>query len=363
MRNSNAIQFLPALTGIRALCVYLIFLKHFNPFESNTVAGGVTNQFFSFLSFFFVLSGFLIAYRYLSTGSLNRKTLTDYFVNRISRVFPILIILITVTFLLYYFIDGQSFQSIIKPYIYNITLLKGFSSTYYLTGIGPSWSMSVEELFYIIAPLVFFTVRSVKGLAAFVLLMYLIAAVLVLLFGNNSEGFFSNYHFTFSTTFFGRAFEFACGIYLAYVLHGRIHDKFLSKIHAPTIIGGLLIGLILFAQYQIANAHNIVNGLDTFPGLIVNNIALPIGILIFFYGLVYKESAIKKMLSTNVMVELGNSTYSFYLIHTSFVAGLIQKYISTNVMIVFICMVVFSFLFYKTVEQPLAKAIRDLRKK
>src|SRR5690606_1867684 len=91
-------------TGIRAICVYLIFFKHHNPFdpEKQQFAWLLTHQCFSFLSFFFVLSGFLICLRYHAVGSLKRTDLRNYFVNRISRVFPILILLITATFLLQY---------------------------------------------------------------------------------------------------------------------------------------------------------------------------------------------------------------------------------------------------------------------
>jgi peptidoglycan/LPS O-acetylase OafA/YrhL len=361
--NSGNLKFLPALTGVRAICVYFIFFKHFNPFHETTVAGGITHQFFSFLSFFFVLSGFLIAYRYLNTASLKKQVLKQYFINRAARVFPILILLISITFLLQMYSEGKSLSEIIKPYLLNISLLKGFSSNYYLTGIGPSWSMSVEELFYLLAPLIFLFFNTGKKLLYFVLLMYVVGICLTWLFHVLPfDGFFSTNHFTFSVTFFGRAFEFACGIFMAYIMHGKTQSGLLSRIPLPTYSGLMIVAVVIVVQYFIARYFHVQNGLDVWQGMLCNNILLPLGILIFYYGLVYESSLLKRFLSSDMMVRLGNSTYSFYLLHTSFVAGWIAKYISNHVLIIFVVMVVVAILFHACVEQPLAKYVRKIQR-
>lgn len=359
MTSKTTAPFLPALTGIRALCVFLIFFKHFNPFSETHALYAFTHQFFSFLSFFFVLSGFLITYRYFTTGTLKRSTIADYLVNRMSRVFPILILLISATFFLKWMLDEPGSQSLTKTYLYNITLLKGFSSEYYLTGIGPSWSMSVEELFYLIAPLIFLWVKKPGGLIAFVLYMYILGVLLTFCFRLFPlDGFFSNYHFTFLTTFFGRAFEFACGIYLAYVVQGRFSNRLLQRIPYPTLTGCTLVLAVIIAQYGIAVHYGTVNGVDTWWGLCINHLVLPVGIMIVFYGLIYEQSLLKSLLSTPWMLRMGNATYSFYLLHTSFVAGWIALYIHPNVWIIFLCMIIVSLLFHAMVEQPAATIIR-----
>ncbi|RYZ26099.1 MAG: acyltransferase, partial [Chitinophagaceae bacterium] len=325
---------IPALTGIRALAVYFIFFKHHNTFtEEGSAANLFVNQFYSFLSFFFVLSGFLICHRYYAVGTLEKKTIWNYFINRITRVFPILLILITATFALQYINKVDSDAHIIKSWFYNITLLKGFSSEYLLTGIGPSWSMSVEELFYLLSPLLFFLIKKPAGIFKFTLSMYALGLVITFLFMQiDFDGFFSGYHFTFYSTFFGRAFEFACGIYLALVMRGKFSDNLLSKIPAPQLTGISIIMLTLIIQFFIAKNYAVVNAVETWPGALLNNLFLPVGITIFFYGLVHRESMIRKMLATKLFVALGNSTYSFYLLHTSFVMGWIMLYISSNLL-------------------------------
>ena len=222
-------QLIPALTGIRAVSVYFIFFKHVNPFSQQAQPDFYlfVNQFYTFLTFFFVLSGFLIYYKYHEISSLNRARLYNYFINRVSRVFPILIILISITFFLGYYHGIYSGKESVKLYLLNISLLKGFSSDYLLTGIGPSWSMSVEELFYLLSPLIFFFIKKVSSLLKFVIFFYALGVLITYIFALYPvNGFFGNITFTFNFTFFGRVFEFACGIFLAMLVTGKVKPIF-----------------------------------------------------------------------------------------------------------------------------------------
>lgn len=355
-------KFIPALTGIRAVCVYLIFFKHLNFFspENQSDAYLAVNQFFSFLSFFFVLSGLVIYYKYDEISSLNRTRLYNYFVNRVSRVFPILIILVTITFILIYR-DGQySLPETIKLYLLNITLLKGFSSDYHLTGIGPTWTLSVEELFYLLSPFIFLFAKNLSSLIKIVLCFYIAGLLISWIFSTYPiEGYFSSFRFTMYTTFFGRAFEFACGIYLGMILKGCVSGDFLRRIGRYNLhLGLFLILLSLILLYLIAKNYQIDTAVDTWPGIIVNNILLPIGIMMFFYSLLFYKSYIQRFLATSIMVRLGNATYSFYLLHTSFVLSLIFKYLTNNIFLTFFIMIIISVIFHRLVEQPLASFLR-----
>jgi peptidoglycan/LPS O-acetylase OafA/YrhL len=355
-------KIIPALTGIRALCVYAIFFYHLNPFSASEHPQWhrLFGQFYTFLTFFFVLSGFVICYKYYDIRGLQRKALYNYVVNRLSRVFPVLFILITITFLLYYRAGLGSAWETVKLYLLNVTLLKGFSAEYHLSGIGPSWSMSVEELFYLLAPLVFAYVTTARRFIGWVLACYAAGALLTLLFGTfPNGGFFGSYPFTFYTTFFGRAFEFACGICLALHVKGLLQLPLLPKLGRSALyIGLLVIVLAVAGQYWVAGHYGVANAADTWPGLLLNNIAMPLGITLFFYSLIYHPSFWQRLFSTRLLVALGNATYSFYLLHTSFVLALIHKYISPSLWVSFFAMVAFAFGFYKLVEQPLAVYLR-----
>ncbi|MEP6675117.1 MAG: acyltransferase [Ferruginibacter sp.] len=274
-------SFIPALTGIRALCVYFIFFYHLNFFspEKEPALHCIFDQFYTFLTFFFVLSGFVICHKYYGISSLKKKDLYNYFINRISRVFPILILLISITFLLGYRqgLYGSGANTV-KLYLLNITLFKGFSSEYYLTGIGPSWSMSVEELFYTLSPLIFLYTKKVSSLIKFVLIFYGIGILLTFIFTQHPfEGFFSSYIFTGYTTFFGRIFEFACGIFLAMLVKEKYQSRLLKKIGARSLYIGLIIIVISIALlYSVAQHYQAFHAHDTWPGLAVNNLLMPV---------------------------------------------------------------------------------------
>ena len=358
----NDTPIIPALTGIRAFAVYMIFFKHLNFFSpgGQPAAWLMVNQFYTFLTFFFVLSGFLIYYKYNKISALKKRDIYNYIINRLSRVFPILIILISITFFLGYK-DGL-FRGVeaVKLWLLNISLLKGFSSDYLLTGIGPSWSMSVEELFYILSPFIFFYTTRISSLIKLVLFFYASGLLITFCFSLHPyKGFFSSNNFLFNYTFFGRVFEFACGIYLAMVLSGKLKSP-LSKLHARTLFyaGLVVIATALLLLYEIARYYQVGHATAMAEGILVNNILMPLGITFLFYGLIFYKSLLQRFLASKLMVELGNSTYSFYLLHTSFMLSYVFKFISHNVWVAFVAMIIISYIFHKTVEQPLTSLLR-----
>ncbi len=360
MSNKKVI---PALTGIRAICVYCIFFKHLNFFspQRHPDLYLFVNQFYTFLTFFFVLSGFLIYYRYHEISSFDRKKLYNYYISRIARVFPILVLLISITFFIGYYHGYYTGKEGLKLYLLNIFLLKGFSSQYLLTGIGPSWSMSVEELFYLLSPLLFLYGRNILHLIIIILIFYGLGSIITYIFIRHPfEGFFSSYIFTATNTFFGRIFEFGCGIFLGFIVKGRYPNFILHRARNITVyIGLFIISLSLFLLFAIAKSNHLQHAIDTWQGIAVNNILMPAGIIILFYSLTYHNSLLQSFLGSKMMVALGNSTYSFYLLHTSFVLSYILKFVSSNVFVVFLTMVLAAFIFSKLVEQPLATFVRN----
>lgn len=355
-------KFIPALTGLRAICAYGIFFYHVNPFskENQFSLFTIFDQFYSFIPFFFVISGFVIFYTYYKPTRYTNADFRKYFISRAARIFPILIILNSMVFLLSYRDNLYSGVEAIKLYLLNITLLKGFFSNFFLTGIGPSWTNSVEEIFYILAPSLFLLCRRRSFFLKFVLIFYFAGFLLTCIFQVVPfYSFLNSFKFTAYFTFFGRVFEFACGIYLAMLFLGISKNKFLEKMKVFTLpAGGLMLVLSYTLLYLVATNYKIEHANEVWPGIIVNNYLFPISIFLILYNLLYCTNLFQKALSSKLMVSLGNSTYSFYLLHTTFVLSYIYKYLSTNTFITFIAMVIISYIFFKLVEQPIAKFIK-----
>ena len=61
---TDTTRMIPALTGLRAVAAYAVFLHHYNPAPAGTFGYRLFAQGYVGVSIFFVLSGFLIHYRY-----------------------------------------------------------------------------------------------------------------------------------------------------------------------------------------------------------------------------------------------------------------------------------------------------------
>jgi peptidoglycan/LPS O-acetylase OafA/YrhL len=89
----------PALTGIRAVAAFMVFFHHL-PLLLHPLMGGLQLSFFSAITWFFVLSGFLITYRYYGRIEFSASYAWNYFVNRFARIYPVYFLVLTVVVLI-----------------------------------------------------------------------------------------------------------------------------------------------------------------------------------------------------------------------------------------------------------------------
>ena len=94
---------LPALSGLRTLLAVNIMFFHFTPNLPRFVHPVVDNA-YVFVGFFFLISGFILAYNYADRPTLSRR---DFYVARASRVYPVylLVLLLSAPFL---FLEWQA---------------------------------------------------------------------------------------------------------------------------------------------------------------------------------------------------------------------------------------------------------------
>lgn len=350
-------QHFPALTGIRAVAVYLIYLHHTNPFSSDGFGNfwhRVVTEFHIGVSIFFVLSGFLITYRY-GQSAPTLPWLKRYFKNRVARVYP-MYFLITTLSAIAFAISGREGLTPWFTYFMNITFLRGFFDDLKFTLVGQGWSLTVEECFYFLAPLLFLAFRKSRwALAVLPIILVALGCWLVTSFsGDGNHGFFNNYFFMFVYTFPGRCAEFFWGAALALFLQsGRQQQK---QGEACTW-GGLAI-LIALVVLLSRFGDGSTSGIFTTTGVAINNFLLPASIVTLFYGLLTENSILKKILSSNIFVLLGKSSYTFYLIHVGIFYQFIETRISDNYLILFLLLNIISLALWRLVEEPLNQWIR-----
>ena len=338
-------RYVPALTGLRAIAAYLVFLHHYNPAPPDTFAKRLFAQGYTGVSVFFVLSGFLIYHRYADDYFAQTNwSWRTYLQNRFARIFPlyalILIATICVNAALGRPLNWMQFGL-------NVTLFKGFFEEYKFSGIAQSWSLTVEVCFYLSAPLLFILLRRwgafwlTIGLVGIGLLLWATVGQLAW------HGLFSPFPFMMFYTFFGRAFEFIVGMWLAQ----KWRQNRLPRSRHATLWSLLLIVICVFWQASVSMFITSPTSLF-WNEVVVYNYVLPVGIGLFLMGLLRENFIIGSVLSQSILQPLGRSSYAFYLIHIGLITSGLRKIGVTNNWLFFGMLVLFSYGLYVMVEKP-----------
>ncbi|WP_228462953.1 acyltransferase family protein [Chryseobacterium caseinilyticum] len=346
-----------ALTGMRAVAAIMVFVYHNRKYWRNDLPFEMMrfiSEWHVGVTVFFVLSGFLLAYRYEEKPLDSGKSYLKYILLRIARIFPLYWILLSAFFL------DTSYSKDVKTYFLQYSLFYSLFEKYSVSGIVQAWSLTVEFFFYLLSPLLFLLLKKswrycILFLIGFFLLGWGIGYGLKELNGN-LNGFLFPLKFMVGSTFFGRSSEFFFGMLLAYLMKKESGIKFLHKIKKPTLWGGLAILILIFAIRFFAR-NNFVHGVERWEGRLIHELFLPIGIVIFFWGLMSEKTWISKVLSTKFFVLLGNASFVFYLIHLSYFNMKLKSFIylpDRNFVLLWIC----SIIIYLLIEKPLYELCR-----
>jgi peptidoglycan/LPS O-acetylase OafA/YrhL len=382
-------NYIPALTGVRAMAAYLVFISHYY-YVFDDVFPHIVQRFLGELhigvSIFFVLSGFLITFRYYNHFHLTGDWFKQYLKNRVARIYP-MYALLTVCAFIYYFVTKdpaitKGNENPIWLMIMNITFLRGFFFQFWDTGIAQGWSLTVEECFYFSAPIIFLVAKKYNKFYLQPIILTAFAIIMVLIFSRvNWYGFFGNFPFVMLFTFFGRCFEFFVGVQLARIVLNKGFVR-TNKI-AYTYIGFLLMMLCVLAMAYQPVPKGWAAGVQSPAGIIINNYFLCIAVALFFYGILTENTLFKKVLALPFVELLGKSSYIFYLIHLGWMYTLMHGYFDTlndyafelydkwgvdwrspfefdrlNLLYAFIILNAISILLFTKIEEPLNHYIR-----
>jgi peptidoglycan/LPS O-acetylase OafA/YrhL len=147
-RTARRLGRAPALTGIRAVAIGLVILVHTN---ISVAQGGWIG-----VDVFFVLSGFLITALLLNERDANgRFAVSKFYVRRIVRLVPaywaFLLILVVWAAIWRLGQFGSWSSEVVKSATYQLNF---FDINHYpQVGIGHTWSLAIEEQFYLVWPL------------------------------------------------------------------------------------------------------------------------------------------------------------------------------------------------------------------
>jgi peptidoglycan/LPS O-acetylase OafA/YrhL len=327
----------PALTGIRAVGASVVFFEHFPLREA-------THTTLNVMAFFFALSGFLIVRIYYRQMEWTRAWLKDYFVNRFARIYPVYLLLLTVAVL-------AAHET--RPWVLasNYTLTHALVHGMHMV-IAPSWTLTVEECFYFLAP-VFMWVAGIGGFLGSFLLGCLLLSVALCL-GAPA--------FVLSTTFFGNFAEFFAGVYVAFAVmslevKGPVKTSGAQRTCAG-VAGVAIFGCALIGVYRRVP-------LDVRAVVLINNFLLPIPIALLYWGLIRESTMLSRFLSGKLCGWLARASYSFYLLHTLIIDHISLPLLASRhgyrplyVVVTFVATWIAALLLFVLYEEPLNFLIR-----
>jgi len=166
--------FFPNLDGLRFIAFLMVFMQHgfLTSLNLQFQKGTFINKLFTILfdggtgvSIFFVLSGFLITYLLLAESESNGKiNVLSFYARRTLRIWPLYFVVITFALVIYPLL--KSMLGISSPLSYNTIYYYAFLSNFdvinlrtYFPGQDSmssiTWSVAIEEQFYLIWPLLF----------------------------------------------------------------------------------------------------------------------------------------------------------------------------------------------------------------
>jgi peptidoglycan/LPS O-acetylase OafA/YrhL len=173
----------PTLDGFRALAVVLVLLHHSGVY----LVPGLRHFFdagFLGVDLFFALSGFLITTLLLERRGHERHPIGTFYARRALRLLPAVVVLLVVVSLFAVATDAFDKSTIPMSDLAGLTYWINWAAIghiHLLHYFGQLWSLSVEEQFYVVWPLLLYGGLRVLGTQRRVAALALAGAVLVVL--------------------------------------------------------------------------------------------------------------------------------------------------------------------------------------
>jgi peptidoglycan/LPS O-acetylase OafA/YrhL len=287
--------------GLRAVAVILVVLYHL---RTAKCTGG-----FIGVDTFFVISGYLISSIIIADINAGRFSLTEFYERRIRRIFPALIVLLFVVAILgcatLLPTELKRCAESLLAAVFSVSNFYFWRHTGYFdatNGISPllhTWSLAVEEQFYLLLPLV---LRSLRRLPR-PMLVFAVSVIALVSLVLSAIGAAKNDSATF------------------YLLHTRAWELLLGTLLAlcpvrfqlPAALRNLaaLLGLILIIWPGFVYSDS-----TPFPGLAALPPCLGTALVILAgAGPSHRETLVARLLSFEPLRLIGLISYSLYLWH------------------------------------------------
>lgn len=305
------------LDGIRGIAVLMVVIWHYITCEGAAKFSPIfamvvkpTLLFWSGVDLFFVLSGFLIGGILLDHCEFKNFYKTFY-IRRAMRILPVYMLLLALFFLCRAFLNynhyGWLFDHAVPDLAYltfTQNIYMGFRGTFGGNFLGVTWSLAVEEQFYLLLPFLLLLAGS-KKFKQWIIILIIVSPFLRLAF----PGFGAIVNMPF------RMDSLLTGTFLSIIFRSEFAINILTQ-NKSTLWGifvVLLLGIGVMTQHGIGR-----NFLD--PSAIA-----------FFYAvfitlaILHRNEKITAILRSKILTKLGMYSYGIYMYH-QMVSGILHGY-------------------------------------
>jgi len=287
----------PDIDGLRALAVIAVVLFHsgIGPFGGGFVGVDV----------FFVISGYLITSLLVRDLEDRRFSILDFYDRRIRRIFPALFAVVgassVAAFAIFLPTDFKEFgRSVLATSLFLSNVLFWRTSDYFaesaeLAPLLHTWSLAVEEQFYVIFPIMLFLVhKHLRGRWSIVLVPLFLLSLVIAAWSVNRHPQAGFYLLPW------RAWELMLGALLA--VNAFPPASNLAERNALSLVGIALIALPVFMLSR-DEPHGLA-------GLIPC-----LGTAMIIHSAGARQTIVGALLASRALVLIGLASYSLYLWH------------------------------------------------
>jgi peptidoglycan/LPS O-acetylase OafA/YrhL len=312
---------IPELDGVRGVASLIVVGVHFFEIPQTSgawlpkLSGAILSFGWSGVDLFFVLSGFLIG-GILIDNRYAPNYFRTFYVRRICRIFPLYFLWLA----LYYFIQsflgyspfrGGGFHLPKWGYLF-------FLQNFYTTGLnnfdsnwmGPTWSLAIEEQFYLLLPLVLWFAIPRKPVRVLVVLIALVPITRILIF------LYSNLYIKVLLPC--RADSLLIGVLCAYLVRQKPAREWLANnvraLYALLFVLSVGLGYLISIGYGYT-ANKVISSFE------VSSYGFTLVALFYacvmVIGVVDKTTIIARVLRIPLLRHFGSIAYGMYLIHSA----------------------------------------------
>lgn len=286
------------LTSLRFIFALMVFAAHcyvIDPYFSHFLY----KEGFVGVSFFFVLSGFIIAYNYQQKIEQKEVSRREFWIARFARVYPLHIATLLLSLLTGGYLLAINWDTVLK-FCSQLFLIHPFvpQMDYFFSFNSPSWSLGCEQLFYILFPFLALWLNDTRRLFG----------VLII------TGFLSVWGMYFTPEEQIRAYWYVNPLtrlpdFLVGMLLFKLYDKS-SKNWSVNRATCFEIGaIVLFAAFYYYGSAGLLSKVYRYSVYYW----LPVSLILYVFAM--NKGLISRFLSNKYLVIGGDISFAIYLFH------------------------------------------------